>query len=143
MLAGKIATVAVGVIVIGLTFVMQYAQGAKDLFSLSNQVFSVFLAPITLPMIAGVLIRPISKRAGLTALVGGIALGLALFFLAPWLSAHFKGIPDLRGEVPMTWFTSIVTVVLLLIGTKLFPDRAEEKPALDEFFAEIERPSIN
>ena len=143
MLAGKIATVAVGVIVIGLTFVMQYAQGAKDLFSLSNQVFSVFLAPITLPMIAGVLIRPISKRAGLTALVGGIALGLALFFLAPWLSAHFNGIPDMRGEVPMTWFTSIVTVVLLLVGTKLFPDRAEEKPALDKFFAEIECKSID
>jgi len=143
MLAGKIATVAVGVIVIGLTFVMQYAQGAKDLFSLSNQVFSVFLAPITLPMIAGVLIRPISKRAGLTALVGGIALGLALFFLAPWFSAHFDGTPDMRGEVPMTWFTSIVTVVLLLIGTKLFPDRAEEKPAIDKFFAEIERKSVD
>lgn len=45
-----VATVVAGVIVIGLTFVMQYAQGAKDLFSLSNQVFSVFLAPITLPM---------------------------------------------------------------------------------------------
>ena len=138
MWAGKIATAAVGLVVIGLTFVMQYAQGAKDLFSLSNQVFSVFLAPITLPMIAGVLLRTISKRAGLLALVGGIAVGLVLFFAAPWLSAHFAGIPDMRGEVPMTWLTSVATVVLLLVGTRLFPDRRDERGEVDAFFAKLE-----
>ena len=118
--------------------VVRYAQGANDLFRLSNQVFSVFLAPITLPMIAGVLFRPISKRAGLTALAGGITLGLVLFFLAPWLSATFQGLPDMRGELPMTWFSTITTVILLFVGTLVFPDKADEKPGLDAFFARIE-----
>ena len=138
MVVGKIATVAVGGLVIALAFVMRYAQGANDLFRLSNQVFSVFLAPITLPMIAGVLFRPISKRAGLTALAGGITLGLVLFFLAPWLSATFQGLPDMRGELPMTWFSTITTVILLFVGTLVFPDKADEKPGLDAFFARIE-----
>ena len=138
MIVGKIATVAVGMIVIGLAFVMRYAQGADDLFRLSNQVFSVFLAPITMPMIAGVLWRPISKRAGLTALAGGIVLGLILFFIAPWLSATFQGIPDMRGELPMTLFSAITTLVLLFVGTLVFPDRADEKPEVDAFFARIE-----
>ena len=79
MLAARVATIITGVMVIGLTFVMQYAQGAKDLFDLSNQAFSVFFPPIALPVIAGVLFRFISKRAGMTALVGGIAIGLVAF----------------------------------------------------------------
>ena len=135
MVVGKIATIAVGVLVIALAFVMRYAQGADDLFRLSNQVFSVFLAPITMPMIAGILWRSISKRAGLTALVGGIALGMVLFFLAPLLQN--LGLPDMRGELPMTCFSAISTLLLLFIGTLAFPDKADEKPRLDEFFARI------
>ena len=138
MVVGKIATVVVGVVVIGLAFVMRYAQGADDLFRLSNQVFSVFLAPITMPMIAGILWRPISKRAGLTALAGGIVLGLILFFIAPWLSATFQGVPDMRGELPMTLFSAITTLVLLIVGTIAFPDRQDEKPEIDAFFRRIE-----
>ena len=138
MVVGKIATVVVGVVVIGLAFVMRYAQGADDLFRLSNQVFSVFLAPITMPMIAGILWRPISKRAGLTALAGGIVLGLILFFIAPWLSATFHGMPDMRGELPMTLFSAITTLVLLIVGTIAFPDRQDEKPEIDAFFRRIE-----
>ena len=136
MAVGRIATVAVGALVVGLTFVMQYAQGARDLFDLSNNVACVFVAPVAIPMIAGVLFRSLSKRSGATALVGGIAVGLVAFVAGGWY-------PYLRETVPMAWISAIATVALLLIGTKLFPDRAEEKPALDKFFAEIERKSID
>ena len=63
--------------------------------------------------------------------------GLVLFFLAPWLSATFQGIPDMRGELPMTLFSTITTVVLLFVGTFAFPDKSDEKPGLDAFFARI------
>ena len=138
MVVGRMATVAVGAIVIGLAFFMRYAQGADDLFRLSNQVFSVFLAPITMPMIAGVLWRSISRRAGLAALVGGISLGMALFFLSAPLQK--LGLPDMRGELPMTCFSAVTTLVLLFVGTKIFPDRPDEKAEVDEFFARIEGP---
>ena len=131
MAAGRAATVAIGALVAGLTFAMQYAQGAKDLFDLSNRVFGVFLAPIAIPMMAGVLFRKVSKRAGLVALVGGVCTGLAAFTAGAW---H----PYLRETVPMTWISSVSTCVFLAAGSFLFPDRPEEKPSLDAFFARID-----
>ena len=133
MVAARVATVLTGAMVIGLTFIMQYAQGAKDLFDLSNQAFSVFLPPIALPMIAGVLFRFISKRAGMASLVGGIGIGLAAFAAGAWY-------PAIRGTIPMTWLTSVSTLVLLVIGTYVFPDRPEEKAEIDTFFKKLSAP---
>ena len=132
MIAARVATVFVGIVVICLTFVMQYAQGAKDLFDLSNQIFGVFLPPISIPMIAGVLFRRLSKRSGITSLVGGIAVGLTAFVMGAWY-------PDLRETIPMTWITSIATIVLLVVGTFLFRDTEEESKKLDEFFGRINK----
>ena len=130
MVAARVATVLTGIVVIALTFVMQYAQGAKDLFDLSNQAFSVFLPPIALPMIAGILFRRLSKRSGMTALVGGIAIGLVAFGVGAWF-------PFIRETIPMTWLTSLSTVALLLLGTWLFPDRPDEKAEVDAFFRKL------
>ena len=40
-----------------LTFVMQYAQGAKDLFAVTNNMFGVFLPPIAIPMLAALVVQ--------------------------------------------------------------------------------------
>ena len=37
----------------------------------------------------------------------------------------------------MTWFTSLSTVALLALGTRLFPDRADERAQVDAFFGRI------
>jgi Na+/proline symporter len=130
MIAARVATVIVGVAVIGLTFVMQYAQGAKDLFDISNKIFGVFLPPIAIPMICGILFRWLSKRSGLTALVGGIAIGLTAFAVGAWY-------PFLRETIPMTWITTIATIVLLVVASVLFPDREDESKQVDEFFKRL------
>ena len=130
MVAARIATILTGIVVIALTFVMQYAQGAKDLFDLSNQAFSVFLPPIALPMIAGILFRFISKRAGMTALVGGIAIGLIAFGVGAWY-------PYIRETIPMTWLTALSTLALLVVGTFVFPDKPNETVEVDAFFRKI------
>ncbi|MBR1920633.1 MAG: hypothetical protein IJ829_01360, partial [Kiritimatiellae bacterium] len=75
MLAARAATVLVGALVVALTFVMRYAQGADDLFNLSNKVFGVLLPPIALPMLGGLFVRRITRRAGMAGLVGGAAAG--------------------------------------------------------------------
>ncbi len=133
MVAARLATVLVGGAVVALTFVMQYAQGADDLFNLSNKVFGVFLAPIAIPMIAGIFVRRLSKRAGMTGLVCGIFTGLALFAVG----AQYPFIREMVWIFPLT---SAATVIFLVLGTLLFPDKPEEKAGLDEFFMKLATP---
>ena len=132
MAAARLATVAVGGLVVALTFVMQYAQGADDLFNLSNKVFGVFLPPIAIPMLCGVLVRGFSKRSGLCGLVGGVAVGLALFAVG--------SVPSLAHWREMTWIfpaTSAATVLFLFLGTWLFRDTPAERAEVDAFMDRI------
>ena len=125
-------TILVGGAVIALTFVMQYAQGADDLFNLSNKVFGVFLPPIAIPMLCGIFVRKFSKRSGLMGLVGGIAVGLAIFI------AGAK--PELAYLREMVWIfpaTAIVTVLFLVVGTFVFRDSPTERAEVNAFMDRI------
>ncbi len=134
MVAARLATVAVGGLVVALAFVMQYAQGADDLFNLSNKVFGVFLPPIAIPMLCGIFVRKFSKRSGLCGLVGGIAVGLMVFAVG--------AIPSYAHLREMIWIfplTSVATVLCLVLGSCLFPDSPSEHAAVDAFMDRIER----
>ena len=126
MFAARAATVLVGIAVIGLTFVMQYAQGADDLFNLTNKVFGVFLPPVSIPMLVGVFSRRLSKRAGLCGLVGGIAFGLAMFVAGAWW-------PYLREMKPCYLATAAATIACLLVGNAIFKDSPDERREVEEF----------
>ena len=133
MIAARVATVLVGAGVVVLTFVMRSAQGADDLFNLTNKVFGVFLPPIALPMLCGVFVKRFSKRSGMLALVGGIVVGVAVFVVGGW---H----PFLREMVWITPITASVTLLLLVAGTVLFPDKPEEREEVEAFFKQITTP---
>lgn len=51
MAVARLATGLVGAAVIGITFLMQSAQGANDLFDVTNKMFGIFLPPVAIPMI--------------------------------------------------------------------------------------------
>lgn len=131
MIAARLATVLTGGAVVALTFVMQYAQGADDLFNLSNKVFGVFLPPIAIPMLAGIFIRRLSCRSGIVALVGGIAVGLCVFALG----ARYAFLREMTWVFPIT---ACATVALLAAGSVLFPDRRDEAARVDEFFKRLD-----
>ena len=134
MVAARTATVLVGGLVVALTFVMQYAQGADDLFNLSNKVFGVLLPPIALPMLGGLLVRRLSRRAGMSGLVGGAAFGLVLFAAgARW--------PFLREMVWAFPITAAATTAALALGSLLWPDDPESRAAVDVFFRKLEAKS--
>ena len=133
MVAARLATILTGGAVVALTFVMQYAQGADDLFNLSNKVFGVFLPPIAIPMLCGIFVRRLTKRSGMVALVGGIAVGLCVFAIG-----GAKEYAYLREMIWVFPITAAVTVVLLAVGSKLFPDKAEERAEVEAFFDKIE-----
>ena len=133
MVAARLATVAVGGLVVALAFVMQYAQGADDLFNLSNKVFGVFLPPIAIPMLCGIFVRRFSKRSGLCGLVGGIAVGLSLFAVG--------SVPAFAYLREMVWIfpaTAFATLLSLALGTLLFRDAPAERAAVEAFMDRIE-----
>ena len=136
MIAARVATVIVGAGVVALTFVMQYAQGADDLFNLSNKVFGVFLPPIAIPMLCGVFVKNFSKRSGMTGLVGGIVVGLAIFVVGAW---H----PFLREMVWIFPLTAVATIAFLALGTISFSDRPEEREEVEAFFRQITTPATS
>ena len=133
MVAARAATVLVGGLVVALTFVMQYAQGADDLFNLSNKVFGVFLPPIAIPMLCGIFVRRLSKRSGMLGLVGGIVVGLVLF--AVGAKPEFAHLREMIWIFPAT---AVATVLFLALGTALFPDKPEERREVDTFMDRIE-----
>jgi Na+/proline symporter len=128
MIAARVATFAVGGAVVALTFVMQYAQGADDLFNLSNKVFGVFLPPIAIPMLAGLFVRKLSRRSALVALVGGIVAGIVQFSLGAK--------PEFAFLREMVWIfpaTALATVAFLAAGTKIFPDAPAERKEVERW----------
>lgn len=128
MVWARVMTILVGGAVIALTFVMQYAQGADDLFNVSNKVFGVFLPPIAIPMLCGIFVRRFSKRSGLMGLVGGIAVGLAIFIVGAK--------PELAYLREMVWIfpmTAVATVLFLVLGTLFFPDTADERKEIEKW----------
>ena len=133
MLAARLATIFVGGLVVALTFVMQYAQGADDLFNLSNKVFGVFLPPIAIPMLCGIFARGFSRRSGMCGLVGGISVGLAIFVVGAK--------PEFAYLREMTWIfpiTASATLLSLLLGSLFLKDSASERETVEAFFRQIE-----
>ncbi len=133
MAVARLATVLVGGLVIGLTFVMQTAQGANDLFDVTNRMFGVFLPPIAIPMMLGLVTHRISRRGGMLGLVGGIGIGVAVFVLgARW--------PALRAMGTLFAFTCGATFAGLIGGTLLWPDDVRHDEALKRFFEKVGTP---
>jgi SSS family transporter len=134
MAVARLTTVLVGAAVIGLTFVMQTAQGKNDLFDVTNKMFGVFLPPIAIPMMLGLITRRISRRGGVAGLLGGIAVGLAVFVAGAYW-------PDLRATGTILTSTCTATFVGLALGTWMLPDDLKHDDTLTRFFEKVNTPS--
>ena len=126
----RIATVLTGLMVIGFTFLMRLFQGANDLFDLCNQVLSLFLPPIAISMIAGILCRRVTRRAGLAGLLTGMVAGVAAFATGFYL-------PYFKESIPMFWIGSVATIIGLFVASRLMPDTPEDHAAIERFFEKL------
>lgn len=134
MAVARLATILVGAAVIGLTFVMQSAQGANDLFDVTNKMFGIFLPPIAIPMMLGLVTRRISRRGGVAGLLGGIAVGLMVFVAGAYW-------PGLRATGTILSATCTATFIGLALGTWLLPDDRAHDETLTRFFEKVNTPS--
>ena len=133
MLVARLSTFLAGALVIGFTFVMRYAQGANDLFDVTNQLFSVFGNPIAVPVLAGLLIRRLSRFSGFAGLVVGIGAGVTAFVAGHWL-------PTLREMTVMNVVTTAATLLGMVWSTWRHPDSDAETGDKELFFKGLETP---
>ena len=135
MTASRVNTLIVGLLIIGITFFLQKAQGSDDLIRVMVKIFGIFLPPVAIPMLLGMLTPKVSKSGGLAGLIAGICSGLLAFFLS-------KKYPVLLYEPVILSITSITTFLGLCVGTLVLPDRGERAGQVIAFFERLNNPDI-
>lgn len=130
VVVGRVNTVIVGLIVLGITLVMRSLQGSGDLFNTMAKVFGLFLPPVALPMLLGMLTPRLSARGAQAGLFAGIVAGLAAFVLG---ATH----PVLRQAHVLTFLTGGVALAVMAAGSWLRPDTGARRERVLAFFERI------
>jgi len=129
---GRLYTVGVGLVVLGLTLLMHTFQGSRDLFDTMMKVFGLFLPPVAVPMLLGMLSPRFSSTGAQWALWGGAACGLLAFGCRRWM-------PGLARADVLTFLTTSAAVVLLELGSRRWPDPEHRRRQIQTFFEQLHR----
>ena len=133
LLVGRLGMVTVGVIILGLTLLWRSMQGAQDLFNLMATVFAIFLPPVALPMLLGMLTPRVSSLGGKLGLVVGIVSGIAAFALG----LSFPACGALRAVYVLVPLTCCVTLLAMFLGSLFKPDQGERRERVAQFFRQV------
>jgi SSS family transporter len=81
VLVGRLMTLLVGVLSLGVAFYIVSGEGAGDdkLFRSMITLFSVATAPVAVPMLAGLITPKVTTRAALIGFAVGLGVGLFMF----------------------------------------------------------------
>jgi solute:Na+ symporter, SSS family len=138
---GRFATAVVGglTILIGLALV---ETARKGLFEVMVTLFGLFVGPMLLPMLAGLLNRRVTWRGAAVGIAAGFVSGTSLFLLKTFV---------LTGRVDPTWLrydfeaitilTNIaVTAIAMVITTLLERVSVADREQIAAFFRRLDTP---
>jgi SSS family transporter len=138
---GRVATAAVGTltIVIGLALV---ETARKGLFEVMVTVFGLFVGPMLLPMLAGLLNRRVTWRGAAAGITAGFVSGTALFLVKTFVLAGRVDPIWLRYDFEaITILTNIaVTAVAMVIATMVERVNAADREQIAAFFRRLDTP---
>ncbi len=140
---GRISTLCLGVIIIGLSLWIAISQ-QQSLFSLMVTIFSLFLAPTMLPILAGLTVRWVTWKGALTGFIAGLASGAITLILK---TRYLPALPGMQGERAsyrfegFSIFTNIaITAIGLWLGSVLPKADREEQARIALFFRDLDTP---
>ncbi|HXK02307.1 MAG TPA: sodium transporter [Verrucomicrobiae bacterium] len=143
VVVGRLATLLVGSITVG-TGVYLVGTAAKGLFEIMVTLFGLFVGPMLIPMLAGLLNRRITSRGAAAGMAGGFITGFGLFLYKLLLLSKRPGIdPDwLRYDYEaISILTSFgATLGAMILVTVLAKRRPEEDARIAKFFERLETP---
>ena len=136
VLVGRLMTLVVGVVSLATALTMRYL-GGEGLFRGMVKLFSIFTAPVAIPMILGLMLKRANKYGALSSFLSGTALGLTLFFLLGD-QVGFMG-TVLRKETVLLFSTTTVTFAVMILVSYLSQPSRENIERSNEL---LERLSI-
>src|SRR5207247_5191807 len=87
VIVGRIATLVIGAITITIGVIL-IASARKGLFEVMVTVFGIFIGPMLIPMLLGLLSRHITWRAAAVGIAAGLVSGLSFYFYKRFLLAN-------------------------------------------------------
>ncbi|HEX7296171.1 MAG TPA: hypothetical protein VF251_10490 [Pyrinomonadaceae bacterium] len=143
IIVGRVATLVVGAltITIGISLI---ASARKGLFEVMVTVFGLFVGPMLIPMLAGLLIRQVTWRGAAAGIATGFASGLALYLYKVLVLAKTPGIDPnwLRYNYEaISILTNFGLTILAMALTTVFQKvPTDERARIDEFFKRLATP---
>jgi SSS family transporter len=143
IVVGRVATLVVGVltITIGISLI---ASARKGLFEVMVTVFGLFVGPMLIPMLAGLLIRRVTWRGAAAGIATGFASGLALYL---YKALVLTGRPDIDPNWLRYNYEAIsiltnfgLTILAMTVTTFLQKVPTAEQARIDEFFTRLSTP---
>ena len=131
---GRIVTLVIGVISMGIALLLTLTQGDDDLFRKMVRLFAILLPPIAIPMLLGLTIRSVSNAGALTGLVAGTWAGVWAFAVG-MLGAEYE---ILLKEQVLVSLTVPTTIIGTLVGTLASPRPEDEGQRSTAFFERME-----
>jgi SSS family solute:Na+ symporter len=143
VLVGRLCTVVVGLITIGIGMLL-VTTAQRGLFEVMVTVFGLFVGPMLLPTLAGLVSHRLTARGATAGIVVGLISGVSLFSYKTWWLA---GRPDidpnwLRYDYEaLSILTNIgVTIAAMALATAVETVHPDERRRIAEFFVRLARP---
>ncbi len=134
---GRITTIIVGVLSLGLAFFM-LNLGGEGLFRGMMQLFGIFSAPVAVPMIFGLLSSKFTKNGAIFSFLLSFGFGLILFFVLP--DTTYIASIAFKREVFLILGTAIIAIIGIYWASSLMPATEEEKQRISKFMKRLETP---
>ncbi len=143
VLVGRIATLLIGIstIVIGISLI---ASARKGLFEVMVTVFGLFVGPMLIPMLAGLLSKKVTWRGAAAGIGAGLVSGFGFFLYKTFVLSSQPGIDpnwlryDYEAISILTNFT--VTILAMVLTTVLEKQTEQDRAQIDEFFKKLSTP---
>lgn len=143
LIVGRLATLVIGAltITIGISLI---ASARKGLFEVMVTVFGIFIGPMLIPMLLGLLNRRITWRGAAAGIGAGFLSGASLYLYKIFVLAKQPGIDpnwlryDYEAISILTNFTVTILAILLMTAIERVTDQDGAKS--NEFFRRLSTP---
>ncbi len=137
VVAGRLMTLLIGGIVITVAILMSKISG-EGLVRAMFKLFGIATAPVAIPMLLGLLFKKVTNRGAVSGFLAGLAVGVLVFYLFPD-EATFMGLAW-KVENVLLISTTLVSLIVVLTVSHLFPPKTEETERVDGLFARLATP---